>query len=101
MAAENYEGAIDLKNCHNEINKWFDEALQEEHSKEVAVKLLQVAARTLGAQIARVVEPDEVPHLLKETIDSLGQGLQAGMLLHYGQSGTFEVQMFGVSKSRS
>lgn len=91
-----------IQNCHIEINRMFEEAMSlEDNPRETAIKVLHVAARTLGSQIARLVDStDEVPKLLAETVESLGQGISAGMMLHHGQHGEMSIQMYKAVESR-
>jgi hypothetical protein len=86
------------KHCNiSELNRWMEVALAEGNS--AAIEYLQMAARTLGAQIARVAKPEDMPHQLKNTIDNIGKGVTAGMLLHHGQSGRLDVQMYSMTRS--
>lgn len=78
------------------MNQWFEEALSEGNG--AAKDHLHAMARIIGGQVARIAEPDNVPEVLTGTIEELGKGMTAGMLMQHGHAGVMSVQMFGVSK---
>lgn len=78
------------------MNLWMEQALSEGNG--AAKEHLHAMARIIGGQVARITEPDKVPEVLTGTIEELGKGMTAGMLLQHGHAGVLDVKMFSVSR---
>ncbi|RJX40902.1 hypothetical protein D3P09_02455 [Paenibacillus pinisoli] len=78
------------------LNRWLEEA--QEQGGTAAQDHLKAVARILGSHVAQVSSSDAMPEMLTSTIDEMGKGVSAGMLMHHGQAGRLAVQMFSMSR---
>lgn len=78
------------------MDKWLAEAMAE--GDEAVQAHLNAVARIVGGQITRICEPDAVPLTIARTVEELGKGVTAGMLMHHGQAGGIGVKMYSVSR---
>jgi hypothetical protein len=76
------------------MNRWMEEALSEGNG--AAKEHLHAMARIIGGQVARIAEPVQVPEVLSSTIEELGKGVTAGMLMQHGQAGMLAVKLFSI-----
>jgi hypothetical protein len=97
MARENHEGAINLKEKMTVMNRWMDEAIAE--GGDAVHEHLQAVARIIGGQVAQLSKPEDMPKLLTSTIEEIGKGVTAGMLMQHGHAGILDVRMFSVGRS--
>ncbi|MFC4305761.1 hypothetical protein ACFO1S_20230 [Cohnella boryungensis] len=79
------------------MDKWLEEALAE--GEEAAKAHLNAVARIVGGHIARISEPNAVPPTIARTVEEMGKGVTAGMLLHHGSAGVMTVEMHSISRS--
>ncbi|GBG09482.1 hypothetical protein PAT3040_04128 [Paenibacillus agaridevorans] len=78
------------------MNRWMDEAIAE--GGDAVQEHLQAVARIIGGQVAQLSEPADMPKLLTTTIEEMGKGVTAGMLMQHGHAGILDVRMFSVGR---
>jgi|GEM_PF-6188878 hypothetical protein len=79
------------------MNRWLDEAIAE--GGDAVKEHLHAIARIVGGQVSRVADPNDIPRVLSGTIEEVGKGLTAGMLMQHGRVGVVDVKMFSLSRS--
>jgi len=79
------------------MDKWLEEAMAE--GDEAAQAHLNAIARIIGGQISRMSKPDDVPQTIAKTVEEMGKGVTAGMLMHHGQAGFMHVELHSMSRS--
>lgn len=85
-----------MKEKISTMNRWLEEAMAEGGS--AAKEHLYAMARIIGGQVTRLVEPEDMPVLLTSTIEEMGKGVTAGMLMQHGQAGMLDVRMISVGR---
>lgn len=81
------------------MERWFEAATSE--GEEAVQEHLRVMARMLGNQVARSSNPDDMPKGLTTTVEELGKGVTAGILMQHGRAGMMDVRMFSISRGKS
>ncbi|KGE17592.1 hypothetical protein [Paenibacillus wynnii] len=79
-----------------QMESLLDEACQGGHDAVLAH--LKALAYSLGAQVAVMSSPEEVPDKINEVMTQFGRGVQSGMLTTHGLTGNFTVQIRSVTR---
>ncbi|MEK3882393.1 hypothetical protein [Paenibacillus sp. PL2-23] len=79
------------------MNRWMDEAIAK--GGDAAQEHLEAVARIIGGQVAQLTQPEDMPKVLTRTIEEMGKGVTAGMLMQHGRAGMLDVRMFSVGHS--
>ncbi|MFB9273417.1 hypothetical protein [Cohnella cellulosilytica] len=78
------------------MDKWLEEAMAE--GNEAAKAHLNAIARIVGGQVARLSKPDDVPQTIAKTVEEMGKGVTAGMLMRHGSAGVMHVELLSLSR---
>jgi len=78
------------------MGKWLEEALSE--GDGAAKAHLKSVARILGGHIARMNKPVDVPQAIASTVEEMGKGVTAEMLMRHGSAGVMHVELHSLSR---